>query len=547
MEAATGWTRCAELPPGSVDAPRRVASRSVKATSALETERSYDVAPGLVLPELAGVGGVAQVRALEDERLDATYYDTADLRLARSGITLRRRTGGRDGGWHLKLPVGGDSREEISLAADPLPVGPLPVGPLPVDGDPAVPAELHALVRARVRDAELVPVVRLHTQRAVRQLLDEDGGVLAELADDDVTAEVFGEIVDLQVWRELEIELVAGGEELLDAVATGLQDIGAVPVGWPSKLARVLGSRLSDSLSSAAGTRRTAGDAVLQHLREQVEELVSRDPGVRRDAPDAVHKMRVATRRLRSALKTCRPLLDRTVTDPVREELAFLAGVLGGARDAEVLRDRLRAHVAALPVELVLGPVTARIDSELVGRHVEAHGAVVAELDGPRYLALLDALTRLVEAPPWTARASRPARKQLRCLVRRTWRHLESAVAAADEAPTGEQRDELLHEARKIAKQVRYAAEAASDVLGADARRFAARVAAVQEALGEHQDSAVARDRLRELGAVAYLAGENGFTFGLLHGLERGRAREAEDSFVALWPALAGKHSRWLR
>jgi hypothetical protein len=69
----------------------------------------------------------------------------------------------------------------------------------------------------------------------------------------------------------------------------------------------------------------------------------------------------------------------------------------------------------------------------------------------------------------------------------------------------------------------------------------------VQEALGEHQDSVVARARLRELGVLAHLASENGFTFGLLYGLEAGRADRTEEAFDELWPALAGKHSRWLR
>ncbi|MDQ3503220.1 MAG: CHAD domain-containing protein, partial [Actinomycetota bacterium] len=88
---------------------------------------------------------------------------------------------------------------------------------------------------------------------------------------------------------------------------------------------------------------------------------------------------------------------------------------------------------------------------------------------------------------------------------------------------------------------------ASVEVLGQDARAFAKRVEAVQEALGEHQDSVVARARLRELGVVAHLAGENAFTFGLLYGLEAGRADRTEEAFDALWPALAGKHSRWLR
>ena len=500
--------------------------------SALEVERKYEFVSGSALPDLIGVAGIAEMRPLDLEELDATYYDTADLRLTLAGVTLRRRSGGRDAGWHLKLPVGGDTREEISRPAH--------------GNGTTVPAELRALVGARARKAKLKPVVRLRTRREVRQLVDGAGRVLAEFADDRVTAAVLGDAASAAVWRELEIELVDGDEAVLDAVGALLQETGAVPTGWSSKLAHALGVRLPPPPPPPTRAH-TAGDAVLRHLREQVTELVSRDPGVRRDAPDAVHKMRVATRRLRSALKTFRPVLDRVATDPVRAELTHLAAVLGGARDAEVLRDRLRAAVGALPVELVLGPVLARIDTELIGRHREAHARVVAELDAARYLALLDSLDQLLDDPPWRERAQRPARKELRHMVRRTWVKLEAAAAAAEAAPTAEQRAHLLHEARKTAKQVRYAAEASVEVLGQDARAFAKRVEAVQEALGEHQDSVVARARLRELGVVAHLAGENAFTFGLLYGLEAGRADRTEEAFDELWPTLAGKHSRWLR
>jgi CHAD domain-containing protein len=258
--------------------------------------------------------------------------------------------------------------------------------------------------------------------------------------------------------------------------------------------------------------------------------------------------MRVATRRLRSALKTFRPLVDREAADRVRAELSHLAEVLGHARDAEVLHERLMAAVGALPPELVLGPVARRVDRELTARYRAAHKAVVAELDGPRYRALLDDLDRLLVEPPFTELAARPARPELRRLVRRVWMRLDAAVTAADEAPTPEQREHLLHEVRKISKQVRYAGEGTAPVLGKDARRLAASAEAVQEVLGEHQDSVVTREALRELGVTAQGAGENGFTFGLLHGLEAGRADAADSRFAATWAeASRPKVLKWLR
>ena len=496
--------------------------------SALEVERKYDVPRRTVVPDLAGVPGVAAVSEPETLLLDATYYDTDDLRLRSAGITLRRRTGGADAGWHLKLPAGADRQE---LTADL--------------GDESVPDALVALVRARVRERGLAPVARLTTRRVVRRLLDGGGSVLAELADDGVTGRALPAGIP-DAWREWELELVTGDRGLLSTVDTVLSAAGAVPSSSGSKLGRVLPlpgrePRLPAEESGTATRRgrRTAGDAVQEHLAEQVAELVARDPQARRDLPDAVHKMRVATRRLRSALATFRPLLDRARTDPLRSELRWLAGLLGAARDAEVMQARLRALITAEPPDLVLGPVQDRVDRFLAQRHQEAHARLLVELDGGRYLALLDALDALVAAPPFTRRAGRGAERELRRAVRRSWRRLRRTMRAAGR-PAAAHRVALLHEVRKEAKRARYAAEAVRPVLGEPAGRFAAAMASMQEALGELQDGQVTMDLLRQLGSRGHLAGENAFTLGRLHAAEQARAERAAEQ----WPALRAAASR---
>ena len=495
----------------------------------LEVERKYDVTAAAQVPDLAAVPGVAAVAPPVEHLLVATYFDTEDLRLRTAGTTLRHRSGGADAGWHLKTPSGRD-RLELRVAGD----------------DPAagVPEELRALVRAQVRDRELVPVATLSTRRTVHCLLDEDGGVLVEVADDVVTGRPEAPDRDELAWREWEAELVGGDRALLDEVEQVLLAAGAEASRSSSKVGRVLGSLGAEPGDRPwwagrpdRGVRRgtTAGDVVQAHLLEQVGVLLARDPDVRRDLPDAVHRMRVATRRLRSALRSFRPLLDREVTGPLRDELRWLAAVLGEARDAEVLHARLRELVAAEPEHLVVGPVLARIDDELGRRYADAHAAAVRELDGERYLRLLDSLDTLVTAPPFQQQAAGRATTVLPGVVRKVDRALQRSLDEARASDPGDARDLLLHEARKEAKQARYLAESVAPVFGAPARTWAKAVTRLQEALGEHQDGVVTREALQGLAARAAAAGEDAFTYGRLHALEQFVA----DGAVSSWPQAA--------
>ena len=506
------------------------ADRAQGTTSTLEIERKYDVGPDLGVPDLSGLPGVLRVSEAQEDLLEATYLDTQDLRLRAAGMTLRSRTGGSDAGWHLKLPAGAD-REEVHAE--------------PSDLDDGVPAALHALVRARTRERDLVPVARLSTRRTVRRLLGEGDQVLLEVADDVVRGEPVGGGAEL-AWREWEAELVEGERSLLDAVGERLLAAGAEPSGSGSKVGRVLGRRPAQEgapgwwAARPVTSRKVSAGGVLQaHLQDQVDELVRRDPHTRRDVPDALHKMRVATRRLRSALSTFRVLLDRERTDPLREELRWLAGVLGGARDAEVMHERLRRLVAQEEPDLVLGPVAERVDAALSERHGDAHRVVREELDAERYLRLLDALDALVAEPPLLPLARERATEVLPRIVQRSWKRLDRTMRTAERAEPGAEQDELLHEARKDAKRARYVAEAVVPVFGEPARTYAKAVATLQEVLGEHQDGVVTRDALLEIAQQAQEAGEPSFTYGRLHGTEQARAEAA----AARWPEVRAEVS----
>ncbi|OIK27316.1 CYTH and CHAD domain-containing protein [Streptomyces malaysiense] len=490
-----------------------------------EIERKYE-SDDSGLPDLTGIGGVAAVLDKGLVELDATYYDTADQRLAAASLTLRRRTGGSDAGWHLKLPVAPGIRDEIRA-------------PL----SDTLPAELAALVRSRVREAELVPLVRLRSARDVRHLTDADGTLLAEASADTVRAERLTGAGGTAQWTEIEVELADGGDPaFLDHVDTCLAGAGVRPSASPSKLARALeltGGPLRTSPARAEPV--TAGDHVLAYLRAQRDALVALDPAVRLGTPDTVHRMRVATRRARSALRTFRAVLDRAATEPVAAELKWLAGELGVDRDQEVLAERLTTALDALPATLATGPVHERLTSWARARGAGAPAHLAGVLDSPRHLALLNTLDALLADPPLREAAGRKPGKALGEAVHKDLAKLTARVERALDLPPGTERDLALHEARKKAKRTRYAAEAATPALGAPARRLTAAMKSLTTLLGDHQDSVMARRTLRELAAVAHAAGESAFPYGVLYGREEARAAVAEAELPARWRGVADR------
>ncbi|MBP5867301.1 CYTH and CHAD domain-containing protein [Streptomyces scabiei] len=503
-----------------------------------EIERKYE-SDESGLPDLTGVTGVATVVDKGVAELDAVYYDTPDERLAAAAVTLRRRTGGSDAGWHLKLPVSAGVRDEIRA-------------PL----SDTLPDELAGLVRSRVRGADLVPLVRLLSTRDVSELLDADGTLLAEVSVDAVVAERLTEDGRTAQWSEIEVELADDGDPaFLDKVEKKLRKAGVRPSDSPSKLARALretaprnkkgkkkDQKKDGKKAEAAvpGEPVTPGDHVLAYIRVQRDAIVELDPAVRRDVFDSVHSMRVATRRLRSTFKSFGKVLDRTVTDPIGEELKWLAGELGVDRDREVLTERLTEALDALPETLVTGPVHARLRSwSQQDCHTGPRRELIDALDGPRYLALLTSLDAVLADPPLLAAAEGDAEKVITKAVRKDVGKVAALVEEALAQPPGADRDLAMHEARKKTKRTRYAAEAAQPLLGKPAKALVKDMKSLQSLLGDHQDSVMARETLRDLAHQAHAApGESAFTYGVLYGREERRAERAEEALPSTWAEI---------
>lgn len=501
-----------------------------------ELERKYVVPTDVRVPELTGLPGVDRVAPPDEIELDATYFDTADLALAGAGITLRRRTGGADAGWHLKLPVSTDVRSELRR-------------PL-AEGQGEAPAELLDCVRAFVRDHEVAPVMSLRSRRVVHRLLAADGRTLAELCDDHVTAQHTADVSPPERWREWEVELV-DGTALLEPVEGLLLKAGASSAVFSSKLARALGGRLPSPTGRPRAKRLrrsdTTGVLLTVYLNEQVARLKQEDLRLRTGDADGVHEMRIAARRLRSVLATYRPVLAPGSAEELRADLKWLGGVLAPARDAQVQRKRLGELVSSQPADLVLGAVAQRIDDELGARFRSGHSEAELALTGKRYFRLLDQLDAFTSAPPFSEAADQPVRRGVPRLLQADLKRVRKRHRAVEDAADQHARDLAHHEVRKAAKRLRYAAETARPVFGKRAKRLGTRAKRIQQVLGEHQDTVVARAILREIGVRAHLDAENGFTFGRLHALEQTRAAELESEYPPLLDRLPTRKLRsWL-
>jgi CHAD domain-containing protein len=292
----------------------------------------------------------------------------------------------------------------------------------------------------------------------------------------------------------------------------------------------------------------SAADVVKAYLKVQVAKLRSLEPEVRADEFDSVHQMRVATRRLRATFRSFGMVIPRPATAKVAGELKWLGGLLGEARDGEVLPRHLLASLEAVPVEVLIGPVQARVQGHFAPLRASAREQVVKAFDSVRYAKLLANLDQLAHDPPRGPQAGAPARDVLPAAVHKAYRQANRRMRRARQAPRGQARDVALHEARKSARRTRYAAEAARPASGKPARTFARQMKKIQSVVGDHQDTVIARQAARELGIKAHLAGENAFTYGLLHEREHDQAERLQARARTVWKkASRPRHRKWMR
>lgn len=498
----------------------------------LETEVKFSVHASFVLPDLGDHAPAEKVERLPDQELKATYYDTPDLRLARSGVTLRYRTGDDSvPAWHLKLPVdGGDGRTRQELQ---------------FDGEArSIPDEIEDLITVFARSSDVAAVESIHTRRRRWSVDAGEERVLAELVDDEVSVMQRGRVVTR--FRELELEQRDASPDEFGAMIERLQAAGAQEVEPIPKVVRVLGPaatapsdfpELFDMDDEATGA-----DLVRSALVRGLHRLVRHDPPARQGDAEGVHQMRVAARRMRSDLGTFESLVDPSWSSGLIDELRWLGDELGRVRDLDVLRERLERDASDAGSALI----------PLFNRLSEGHAAARAELQdtlkGDRYKVLLDRLIEAAKSPSLTEVASRKATDLGPELVASAWRTLRKKAGGLHE----DSPDEDLHRVRIKAKKARYAAEAVTATLPPSkakaAVRFAGRAERLQEVLGELQDAAVAQETilacLKEAGKDPKLH----FEAGRLFEKQSHAAALSRASFEPAWRKLDKRKSlSWLK
>jgi CHAD domain-containing protein len=499
----------------------------------IEREVKLGAGPAFHLPDLSGVLDGVAVTPPEAVRLETVYYDTPDLRLARWGVSLRYRAGE---GWTLKLPPAPTSGQQQGqlLERDELTFQ---------GGSKKPPEGAVEIVRAYVRKAELVPVARLSTLRRRVRLVDAAGARVAEVVDDEVSVRD-GRRVAAR-FREIEVEVMpqenGAARGIVEPLVLRLRGAGAGAPDPTPKHIRALGPRAMEPPEVAPEPVQSdspAKDVIKFVLAESIASLLKHDPLVRTSGdPEGVHQARVATRKLRSHLRTFGPLLDPEWTEPLRSELGWLALGLGAVRDREVLVERLRERAKSLP-QSDLRSATSLLQI-LEVEIATLRKKLLTELGSVRYIDLLERLVTAAHSPVTLPEADQPASMVLPLLATGPWRRLRSAVRQLPDPPT----DPELHRIRILAKRARYAAEAVAPVAGSAAASFARGAAKLQTILGEHQDSVTAQAWLRS----ARTSGRRAFVAGELIAMEHIAADDARSKWPKMWKALNRKQLRqWM-
>ena len=505
-------------------------------------------------PDLRPVGsylenGVGErdlsIEAVEAREIFDTYLDTEDWRIYRAGYALRvRRTKGRNKAEAtMKLLASGEdapglkNRREISEALD--------------SADPGILKSTAGPVGERVRALSGPKALRrlfeVETRRSAYGLT-RGGSEVGEVALDEtaIPLESGGEPAQL---RRVEVEVEPEELSRMELFVGRLREECRLSPAIASKYESGLFVRqLSPPEPPEFGptgvdASLSTGEFAFRVMREQFGIFLAHEPGTRiGEKAEELHDMRVATRRLRAAMK----IFSKAVpvrTQQFRDEFKWVAGTLGEVRDLDVQLERLdlRVSEAAEQDQEPLQMLRALLEEQREKRH----RAMLRTLDSRRYARLVESFGEFLRRGPSNrARASRrPVLFAGPGLIRKPYRKVRELGDPLTEASSGEE----YHELRKKGKRLRYALEFLSDVYGEPAKDLIKSLKKLQDVLGDHQDAEVATSYLRELavsrGWSPRLPPETVFVMGGIAHRYEVQARELRAEFPKAYGKIKGK--RW--
>ena len=446
-----------------------------KVHQTLEEEKKFRIPPGFQFPPDMG-------EPIPPRLFTSTYFDSEHHRLGQLGLTLRKRVEQSHGVWQLKIPSS-SVRLELEIAS----------------GSRSIPWEFQDLLRSFFRKQEAVQLGKLRTRRkGVR--IQKDGRVLAEVVLDSVAL-----IRDKKVvhsFQELEVELQGGSAAQLKPIRKILLRAGAEEKPFQPKIFQALQLPYPLSLefsdSSAPPT-----DHIRERLHSQFLQMLRNDPGTRlgRDS-EALHQMRVATRRMRAIIRAVSSFLAPEWTKPVRQELGWVGSLLGEVRDWDVLLESFRQnfHDFSSPEQRSLQTILKNFEDQ---RSV-ARAKLLEGLRSDRYLNLLNHFEDSLNHLPF-----QPSPLTITELAKKAFHKVQDFVNTSDSLF----RKSELHRTRRLLKRARYALELAEPLLGKRAKGFLRKAKQTQDLLGQHQDAVIAEQRLLALKqhsrgtGIAYVTG----------------------------------------
>ena len=441
----------------------------------IEDEIKFDIPPRFKLPLDMG-------EPIPPRIFTSTYFDTAQHRLGQLGLTLRKRVERSHSVWQLKIPSGA-VRLELEIDS----------------GCRNIPWDFHDLLTAFFRKQEAIQLGKLRTKRKGVHI-QKDKQVIADVVQDSVSLIKDKKVV--HTFQELEVELQEGTAPEFKSIRKTLIHAGAQEKPLRPKIFQALQLPYPLSLESTDPTVSPTG-YIRERLHSQFFQMVRHDPGTRLDRDhEALHQMRVATRRIRAILRAVRSFLESEWTEQVRQEISWISSLLGEVRDWDVLLAYFREQFQDFSA-------TEQRSCQSILHNFEdqrsiARAGLLEGLCSDRYLDLLnhfeDSLTHL----PF-----QPSSLTIVDVTRNTFHKLRDFVNSLN----GVYPKSQLHRIRILLKRTRYAAELAEPLLGKRAKRFLQQAKPLQDLLGQHQDAVVAERRLLALKqhsrgtGIAYVTG----------------------------------------